>query len=253
MFLIYDTETTGLPNNYNAPVSDSSNWPRMVQISWQLHDETGKLIEVKNYIIKPEGYEIPYAVIKLHGITTERAEKQGADLDFVLNEFNRVLKQTTFVVGHNIEFDNNIIGAEFYRKNIETELFSRTTLDTKNESTEFCAIPGKGGRFKWPKLEELHQKLFNESFDLAHNAAADVEATARCFLELIRIDIISSKKLGFTDDQLDDFKINNPNTIKAIGLNTQAYNPHDIDEQQADTSQESTKELTPKSHINFIY
>ena len=251
MFLIYDTETTGLPNNYNAPVSDSNNWPRMVQISWQLHDDTGELIEVKNYIIKPEGYEIPYAVVKVHGITTERAEKQGADLDFVLNEFNRVLKQTTFVVGHNIEFDNNIIGAEFYRKNIETELFSRTTLDTKNLSTDFCAIPGKGGRFKWPKLEELHEKLFKEKFDLAHNAAADVEATARCFLELIRIGIIGIEKLSFTEEQLTNFKENNPTSIQAIGLNTQAYNPHDIEEQRTKTSDETTKESTPKSHINL--
>lgn len=116
MFLIYDTETTGLPKDYNAPLTDSENWPRMVQISWQLHDELGKLIEVKNYIVKPEGYEIPYAVVKVHGITTERAMKQGVELNMVLEEFNKALQNTKYVVGHNIEFDNNIIGAEFHRK-----------------------------------------------------------------------------------------------------------------------------------------
>jgi len=92
MFLIYDTETTGLPKDYNAPITDSDNWPRMVQISWQLHDELGKLVEVKNYIIKPEGYEIPYAVVKVHGITTERATKQGVELNMVLNEFSFIEK-----------------------------------------------------------------------------------------------------------------------------------------------------------------
>jgi DNA polymerase III alpha subunit (gram-positive type) len=55
MYLVFDTETTGLPLNYNAPLSDSDNWPRMVQIAWQLHDEEGKLIENQDYIIKPEG------------------------------------------------------------------------------------------------------------------------------------------------------------------------------------------------------
>ncbi|OYT17751.1 MAG: hypothetical protein B7C24_00840 [Bacteroidetes bacterium 4572_77] len=142
MFLIYDTETTGLPNDYKAAWSDSENWPRMVQISWQLHNELGELVEVKNYIVKPEDYEIPYAVAKIHGITTQRAQKQGVSLDFVLQDFNRVLEQSQFVVGHNISFDNNIIGAEFYRKQIATTLAKLNTLDTQHESTTFCALPG---------------------------------------------------------------------------------------------------------------
>ena len=229
MFLIYDTETTGLPKDYNAPITDSDNWPRMVQISWQLHDEKGKLLEVKNYIIKPEGYEIPYAVVKVHGITTERALRQGVALSRVLEEFNQVLNQTQFVVGHNIEFDNHVLGAEFHRKNINTPLFDRKTLDTKNESTEYCALPGgKGGKFKWPKLEELHEKLFGEKFDMAHNAAADVEATARCFLELIRIRVIDAEKLNYNEEQIRNFILANPESIDAIGLNTQPYDPTDV-------------------------
>ena len=103
MFLIFDTETTGLPKDYNAPITNSDNWPRMVQISWQLHDAKGQLMEVKNYIIKPEDYEIPYAVVKVHGITTERAEKQGLDLAKVLEEFNEALQKANFIIGHNIQ------------------------------------------------------------------------------------------------------------------------------------------------------
>ena len=38
MFLIFDTETTGLPKRWNAPLTDSDNWPRCIQIAWQLHD-----------------------------------------------------------------------------------------------------------------------------------------------------------------------------------------------------------------------
>ena len=44
MFTFFDTETTGLPKNFNAPLSDSENWPRMVQIAWQVHDDDGNLI-----------------------------------------------------------------------------------------------------------------------------------------------------------------------------------------------------------------
>lgn len=102
-------------------------------------------------------------------------------------------------------------------------------IDTKNESTEFCAIPGgKGGKYKWPKLEELHEILFGEKFDMAHNAAADVEATARCFLELVRLDVIESNSIDFGPEQIQNFKKANPDPIKAIGLNTQPYDPNDL-------------------------
>ena len=111
MFLIFDTETTGLPQNFNAPITDSENWPRMVQISWQVHDELGKLIDDKNFIIKPEGYEIPYDSQKIHGISTQIANERGKDLHEVLNIFKETLSKIKFVVGHNIGCDLNIIGA----------------------------------------------------------------------------------------------------------------------------------------------
>ena len=84
MYLIFDTETTGLPKDYNAPLTDLDNWPRLVQLAWQLHANDGSLIEAQNFIIKPEGYNIPYNAEKVHGISTERANKEGHDLNKVL-------------------------------------------------------------------------------------------------------------------------------------------------------------------------
>ena len=77
MFLIYDTETTGLPSNWKAPLTDSENWPRLVQLAWQLHDVNGKLLSRGNKIVKPDGFTIPFTSSKIHGITTERAEAEG--------------------------------------------------------------------------------------------------------------------------------------------------------------------------------
>ena len=54
MYLIFDTETTGLPKKWNAPITDSDNWPRCVQLAWQLHDSKGALISDHSYLIKPE-------------------------------------------------------------------------------------------------------------------------------------------------------------------------------------------------------
>ncbi|GAB3335408.1 DNA polymerase III subunit alpha [Marivirga atlantica] len=192
MYLIYDTETTGLPKNYNAPLTDADNWPRCVQIAWQLHDASGKLLDAQNHIVIPEGYEIPYNAEKVHGISTERAKKEGKPLIEVLEAFKEVLSKTEIVVGHNIEFDINIMGAEMLRKELsEKPLTEKAIIDTKNEGTDYCAIPGgRGGKYKWPTLTELHQKLFGTDFADAHDAAYDVDATAKCFFGLITEKVI---------------------------------------------------------------
>ncbi|PKD43149.1 DNA polymerase III subunit alpha [Rhodohalobacter barkolensis] len=190
MYLIFDTETTGLPQNYSAPLTDFDNWPRCVQLAWQVHDVTGKLISSGDYIVKPDGFTIPFNSEKVHGISTERAHAEGIPLNEVMDIFNRELERCTFVIGHNLEFDLNIMGSEYLRMERENPLTKKVSIDTKDESTEFCAIPGGRGRYKWPTLAELHDKLFEIGFEEAHNAAADVDATARAFLELVRIGVI---------------------------------------------------------------
>ncbi len=192
MYLIFDTETTGLPQNYSAPVTDLDNWPRVVQLAWQLHDHTGKYLSGGNYIIRPDGFTIPFNAEKVHGISTQRALDEGHLLTKVLERFNEDLEKTTFVIGHNINFDEMVMGAEFIRMGVETPLMDLPKIDTKDDATDYCQIPGgRGGGFKWPTLTELHEKLFGEGFDDAHDAAADVEATTRAFLELVHIGVIN--------------------------------------------------------------
>ena len=77
MFLVFDTETTGLPKKWNAPVSDIDNWPRCVQLAWQLHDVKGKLISNHSYLITPQDFNIPFESEKIHGISTDLALKIG--------------------------------------------------------------------------------------------------------------------------------------------------------------------------------
>jgi DNA polymerase-3 subunit alpha len=219
MFLIYDTETTGLPKDYNAPLTDADNWPRLVQLAWQLHAADGSLIEAQNFIVRPDGFDIPYNSEKIHGISTQKALKEGIPLAEALDRFSEVLNRTTIVAGHNIEFDINIMGAEYMRVGSSEPITRFSTLDTKNESTDFCAIPGgKGGKFKWPKLSELHVKLFGEEFDEAHNAAADVAATARCFLELIRLQVIPTSRSGLSPKEFETFRSVNPSPFKAESI-----------------------------------
>ncbi len=201
MFLIYDTETTGLPRDWNAPLTDSENWPRLVQLAWQLHDARGRLLSRGNLIVRPEGFTIPFNSTKIHGITNERAEAEGHPLEEVLAAFDRDLAQAHYVMGHNIGFDVNIVGAELHRLQQDVDrLLKVPVIDSKDEATDYCAIPGgKGGGYKWPSLTELHTKLFGKPFDEAHDAAYDVDATAKCFFELCRLRVIQRPELVDAD------------------------------------------------------
>ena len=190
MYLIFDTETTGLPKRWDAPLSDSENWPRCIQIAWQIHDAKGEVVAHEDYLIQPYDFTIPFDSEQVHGISTALAEEQGIPLEEVLEKFHTALNQVEYVVGHNVSFDRNIMGAEYLRSGLSDVLEGKTVIDTCTEETaSMCQLPGgRGGKFKLPKLSELYHFLFQESFEEAHNATADVEATSRAFLELLRQD-----------------------------------------------------------------
>ncbi|MCF8273737.1 MAG: DNA polymerase III subunit alpha [Flavobacteriaceae bacterium] len=220
MYLIFDTETTGLPKRWDAPISDSNNWPRCIQIAWQLHDAFGNCIEHQDYLVKPEGFNIPFDAEKIHGISTELAQEQGIPLIEVLQKFNEALSKTKFIVGQNVKFDLNIMGAEFFREGLDNVLQQLPVLDTCTEHTAaLCQIPGgRYGKFKLPTLSELHEFLFNERFVEAHNATADVEATTRCFFELIRLSEFTKEQLDVKPDYFKEFNEYNPTEIQLLGL-----------------------------------
>ncbi|MEX2603418.1 MAG: DNA polymerase III subunit alpha, partial [Gracilimonas sp.] len=198
MYLIFDTETTGLPQDFSAPITELDNWPRLVQLAWQLHDHTGKLINSGNHIVKPEGFTIPFNSEKIHGISTERAQEEGVELEFVLREFIKDMNRAYFLIGHNVNFDEKVMGAEFLRKKMPSAIIDKRKIDTKLEGMDVAKLEGgRGGNYKWPSLAELHRALFKEGFEDAHDAAADVEATARCFLEMVRI---GAAKVNFPMD-----------------------------------------------------
>lgn len=190
MYLFFDTETTGIPRNYRAPATDVRNWPRLVQIAWLLTDEKAKELASAEYIIKPDGFTIPAGASRIHGITTEMAMRKGVDLDFVLDVAAASIDRATVLIAHNVQFDEKILGAEFVRAGLPNRAESKPRRCTMQAATNYCRLPGPYG-YKWPTLAELHSKLFNKSFDDAHQALADVRACARCYFELKRLKVMS--------------------------------------------------------------
>jgi len=195
LYLFFDTETTGLPRSWQAPVTALDNWPRLVQLAYLAYDGEGNLLTSVNTIIKPEGFAIPADASRIHGITTERAQAEGKELALVLRDFKAQLDRAKFLVAHNMSFDEKIVGAELLRNNLPDIPASKYKICTMHSTTEYCAIPGPRG-YKWPKLTELHQKLFGADFEGAHDASSDVAATAKCFWELKRRGLIEGADSG---------------------------------------------------------
>ena len=133
MYLIFDTETTGLPKKWNAPFTDVDNWPRCVQIAWQIHDQWGELIEVKDFLIRPDEYDIPYDAEKIHGISTLLAQEKGHDIKDVLKEFKNAVEKVEFVVGQNVGFDINIMSCELHRYGFDSFLIDFPVFPAEEE------------------------------------------------------------------------------------------------------------------------
>ena len=189
MILFFDTETTGLPKNWKAPVTDLDNWPRLVQLAYLVYDFDGNLIHSCNEIVKPNGFTIPTEASNVHGITTEVASQRGTDINDVFELFLIHLKRSKMIVAHNMAFDEKIIGSELIRLGKENVIVAKEKVCTMLKTVDLCKIDGPYG-YKWPKLEELHRYLFNHDFEGAHDALADIQATAKCFWELKKKGII---------------------------------------------------------------
>jgi DNA polymerase III epsilon subunit-like protein len=188
-YLFFDTETTGLPKSWKAPVTDLGNWPHIVQIAWAVCDDAGKQIAFRDSLIKPEGFVIPGSATAIHGISTERALKEGRPAAEVLKEFSEAVGGAVRLVAHNLDFDEKMVRVELLRQGMPDPLQTIQKICTMKTSTSYCKIPGPYGD-KWPKLSELHIKLFEVDFEDQHNAASDVLCCAKCFFELRRRAVI---------------------------------------------------------------
>ena len=190
-YLFFDTETTGLPLDFDLPRHIVENWPRLVQLSWLVTDDQGNRLKTADYIVKPDGFTIPTEASNLHGITTQMALQKGNDLAEVLAEFLNDFKDADLIVGHNVEFDKNIVGAEMIRMGMRDIMDSKPAICTMKSSTAYCAIPNrKRDGYKYPNLKELHMFLFGKPFEDAHNSASDIAATERCFWKLQKRGVI---------------------------------------------------------------
>jgi len=203
-FLIFDTETTGLSNTKIINQETLNKWPHIVQFSYIIYDMENGITVTKDCIIKLNGIDIPEEATKIHGISNKISKEKGENIELVIKEFFYYLQKVDMLVGHNISFDINMIIVELLRI-IYGRLYPKEHIDaykldlhflqnfknifcTLHNSIELCAIKAtdKFGKEydKWPKLSELHQKLFGVVPNNLHNSFVDILVTLRCFMKL---------------------------------------------------------------------
>jgi DNA polymerase-3 subunit alpha len=65
-------------------------------------------------------------------------------LAVVLDKFNEALGKAKFIVGQNLGFDLNIMGSEFHRLGLESQMSKMPVLDTCTEVTASLKPGGRG-------------------------------------------------------------------------------------------------------------
>lgn len=194
--LFFDTETSNFIKKALAADDPAQAWT--VQIGAILATAADELAKM-NTIIQANGREMGYHAQKIHGISTDQADADGVPEADAAEEFGLLMRQADLIVCHNFDFDWKFV-TQMLERNIDAlsdEARSAFYLDlpsfcTMKDKTvkQFVQAKNKNGQLKWPKLIELHEKLFDKGFDGAHDAFADITATKDCFFELLERNLV---------------------------------------------------------------
>ena len=183
--LIFDTETTGLPEK-GALINNIHHWPYIIQLSFILYDTQSNLVlDISDSIVKlNKNIEINHISESIHKISMDISQEKGKDIKSILENFEKAVNKCDIIIGHNINFDKNIVLVEILRNKmfnfLENKIFYCTMKCIKN----ICKIPitinGKN-IFKYPKLIELYKFYFQDEPNNLHNSMYDVLITLKCY------------------------------------------------------------------------
>ena len=201
--LIFDTETTGVPERNASWETDFADYPYVVQLAW-MHGT-----KAESHIIRPDGWEIPTEATDVHGITTEYAREHGEPFADVVELFLADCKGAGLICGHNIHFDTSIIKANILRSfgrewydshDVESALYKGKRIDTMRPTMKWVDARMANGRLKFPKLEELYARCFPGETFPAHDALEDVKAVARCLPVIVDMGLVELKRKQYPDE-----------------------------------------------------
>ena len=190
MYLILDVSANGKPKSWKAEPTDVFSWPRLTHLAWLHYNEDRELVGKANDIIQPKGWTIKADMKKKYHISQEQAEEEGVPAKEALERLRDELPKAKYVIAHNMNFTASVLTAEFTRHAMAHRLGTADKYCLMQEGTWFCKLPGRGGKYKWPTLQELHAVVFGQRYADAGNAFTDVSAATLCFFRLLDLEAI---------------------------------------------------------------
>lgn len=183
--LAADTETTGLPN-FRLPADDLSQ-PRMIQIAAKLYDVERQCARSLVSLIKPDGWEMDDVLAEKlgNGLIHSRLEAEGRPVAEVLAEYSAMVDEADLFVAYGCAFDLKILRGELRRAGLPDRYGDLPNFCVMRAATPLCkmapteAMLASGRKWsKTPKLIEAFEILLGRKLEGAHDALADLDATA---------------------------------------------------------------------------
>lgn len=194
-YIVFDTETNGLPKDRSNPPAETHlyayNTARLLQLSWACYDKNGLLIKVDDHYIKPDGYKV--AATEIHGITEEIAQN-GESFIAVMKKFYPDFKQVKCMIGHNVNFDVNVMKSEMIRRKLtklKSEFDSVKKICTMRTCKDIAKVMTKQGKIKFPTQTELYNSIMGKQMEDAHNSKYDVLNLGQIVSKLIEDEMIT--------------------------------------------------------------
>lgn len=202
-YLFIDTETSGLPKRWNKPYAREGNWPFIVQVSWIICTTTGIEILQKDHLINEDDFTVSQASFKIHGFSDEYRKLNGKPRKVVMEDLAADLrKYQPMIIGHFTELDLHMIGADFFRSDVNNPAVDLPAFCTMKATAKLVKNPSAS----FLRLGQLYEILFKENLKNPHNALYDSIATARCFFELREKGIINDSIILAQQASLDKIK-----------------------------------------------
>ncbi len=193
-YIVLDSETSGIPKSWDAPVSHSASWPHIIQLAWIVFDLKGNALKRECYYLKFTGVEIEEQSLKVHGITAGTLEKNGASKRGVLKRlFKDLDRYQALLISHFVEFDIKLLAVENERLDLRFNLAGVPAFCTMINAQALTRNPAR----TYPSLGTLYHTYFDEPLEEQHDARQDAAATARCFFEMVRTDHFSDADIQY--------------------------------------------------------
>ncbi|WP_053093711.1 3'-5' exonuclease [Rufibacter radiotolerans] len=191
--LFIDIESSGLPKQWDVPYSQEGNWPYTVQVAWVVYSKDQQEVKRENHFIRPLDFEISAESLEIHSLTHEFLHDNGKTRKEVLLLLQEDLQRyQPLVVGHFMEFDYHVLNADYYRAGLPSPFDGLDTFCTMLASSELMRLPRK----RYLRLGELYGYLFHKTLEDQHDAVVDADATAACFFELRKRQIITEATIA---------------------------------------------------------